>query len=89
MLYCEADGNYTHLIATQNRQYLLTRTLRDVQEVLEVHGFVRVHRQYAVNLDHIKLFMKGEGSYLVMNNEVSIPVARNQKDKLIERFGWL
>ncbi|WP_245859505.1 LytR/AlgR family response regulator transcription factor [Spirosoma aerolatum] len=89
VLYCESDSNYTKVIATQNRSYLLTRTLREVQEVLEERNFLRVHRQYVVNLDHIKLFMKGEGAYLVMTNDVSIPVARNQKDKLIQRFGWL
>jgi two-component system LytT family response regulator len=89
VLYCEADSNYTRVIATQNRQFLLTRTLREVQEVLEEQGFVRVHRQYLINRDQIKLLVKGEGSYLVMTNEVSIPVARNQKEKLLQQFGWL
>ena len=89
VIYCESDSNYTKVVATQNRHYLLTRTLREVQEVLEERNFLRVHRQYVINLDHIKLFMKGEGAYLVMTNEVSIPVARNQKEKLIQRFGWL
>ena len=88
IIYCESDSNYTKVIATQNRHYLLTRTLRDVQEVLEERNFLRVHRQYVVNLDHIKLFMKGEGTYLVMTNDVSIPVARNQKENLVQRFGW-
>lgn len=89
VIYCESDSNYTKVVATQNRSYLLTRTLREVQEVLEERNFLRVHRQYVINLDHIKLFMKGEGAYLVMTNEVSIPVARNQKEKLVQRFGWL
>jgi two-component system LytT family response regulator len=89
IIYCESDSNYTRVVATQNRHYLLTRTLREVQEVLEAGNFLRVHRQYVINLDQIKLFMKGEGAYLVMTNEVSIPVARNQKEKLVQRFGWL
>ncbi|WP_040762360.1 LytR/AlgR family response regulator transcription factor [Spirosoma panaciterrae] len=89
VIYCESDSNYTKVVATQNRHYLLTRTLREVQEVLEERNFLRVHRQYVINLDHIKLFMKGEGAYLVMTNDVSIPVARNQKEKLVQRFGWL
>ena len=89
IIYCESDSNYTNVIATQNRHFLLTRTLREVQEVLEERNFLRVHRQYVINLDHIKLFMKGEGAYLVMTNDVSIPVARNQKEKLVQRFGWL
>ncbi len=31
----------------------------------------------------------GKGTYLVMINDVSIPVARNQKENLLQRFGWL
>jgi two-component system, LytTR family, response regulator len=89
ILYCEADNNYTRIKATQNRHFLLTKTLRDVQEVLEEQGFVRVHRQYLVNIEQIKLLMKGEGTYLIMNNDMSIPVARNQKDKLMQQFGLL
>lgn len=89
IIYSESDSNCTKVIATQNRHYLLTRTLREVQEVLEARNFLRVHRQYIINLDHIKLFMKGEGASVVMANEVSIPIARNQKEKLVQRFGWL
>ena len=33
--------------------------------------------------------MKGEGAYVVMTNDVSILIVRNQKEKLVQRFGWL
>lgn len=36
-----------------------------------------------------KKYVRGEGNYLFMSNDESIPVARNKKEKLIERFGWL
>lgn len=89
ILYCEADNNYTQVIATQSRHFLLMRTLREVQQVLEDRNFMRIHRQYLINLDQIKLFVKGEGQYLVMTNGKSIPVARQQKEKLIQRGGIL
>lgn len=89
VVYCEADSNYTRVVATQGRQFLLTRTLREVQEVLETRNFLRVHRQYLVNLDHLQRYVKGEGTYLVMTDGTSIPVARNQKDRLVQRFGWI
>ncbi|MDB5239948.1 MAG: DNA-binding response regulator [Spirosoma sp.] len=89
LVYCEADSNYTKLFLSNGKNYLLSRTLREVQEVLEERNFLRVHRQYLINLDHIKTYHKGDGSYLVMTGEVSIPVARNQKDRLVQKFGWL
>lgn len=88
ILYCEADDNYTRFHLKDGQQYLVTKTLRDVQELLEERDFLRVHRQYLINLNHIKKFVKGEGSYIIMDNDLSIPVSRGQKDRLMERFGW-
>ncbi|MGA0557025.1 LytR/AlgR family response regulator transcription factor [Larkinella sp. VNQ87] len=89
IIYCEADSNYTRFHLEGGQQYVVSRTLGDVQEVFETRDFLRVHRQYMVNLEHIQKLVKGEGTYLLLSNGVSIPVARQQKDRLMERFGWL
>lgn len=89
ILYCEADDNYTRFYLANGQKHLISKTLRDIQEVLEERNFLRVSRQHLINLDHIAKFIKGEGSYVVLSNGQSINVARSQKDKLIERFGWL
>ena len=89
VLYCEADSNYTRFFLSDGQQYLVSKTLRDIQTVLEERNFLRVHRQYLVNLDQIKRFVKGEGNYLIMADDKNIPVARNQKERLVEKFGWL
>jgi two-component system LytT family response regulator len=89
IVYCEAESNYTKVFLTSGKNYLLSRTLRDVQEVLEERNFLRVHRQYLINLDHIKMYHKGEAAYLVLYGDVNIPVAKNQKERLVQKFGWL
>ncbi|RYU97327.1 LytR/AlgR family response regulator transcription factor [Emticicia agri] len=89
IIYCEADDNYTRFHLVSGQQHITAKTLKDIQELLEEHDFLRVHRQFLINIHHIKKFVKGEGSYLVMNNEQSIPVSRGQKEKLMERFGWV
>ena len=89
IIYCEADSNYTRFYLENGEQYMVSKTLGDVQDVLETRDFVRVHRQYMVNLEHIQKLVKGEGTYLLLTSGASIPVARQQKDRLMERFGWL
>lgn len=89
IVYCESDSNYTSIILTSGKRYLVSKTLREVQEFLEGRNFLRVHRQYVVNLDHIRMYKRGEGNSLIMSNEVSIPVGRQQKDRLLQHFGWL
>ncbi|MBC6112665.1 LytR/AlgR family response regulator transcription factor [Pedobacter fastidiosus] len=89
LIYCKSDNNYTHFYLADNQQYTVAKTLGDIQEILEERNFLRVHRQYLINLDHIKKYVRGEGNYLILSNGQSIPVARNQKERLIEKFGWL
>jgi len=89
IVYCESDNNYTRFHMEDGVQHMVAKTLGDIQEVLEERNFLRVHRQYLVNLGHIKKYVRGDGNYLILSNDQSIPVARNQKEKLVERFGWL
>ena len=89
IIYCEADSNYTRFHMEGGEQYMVTKTLGDVQDVLETRDFVRVHRQFMVNLEHTLKLVKGEGTYLLMTNGANIPVARQQKERLMERFGWI
>lgn len=59
ILYCESDDNYTKFYLPEGQFYLVTKSLKEVQELLEERGFLRVHRQFLINLNHIKKFVKG------------------------------
>ena len=88
IVYSEASNNYSKLILSDGRHFLISKTLKDVQEVLEEEHFLRVHRQYIINLNHVKQFNRNEG-VLTMTNGENIPVARNQKERLVEKYRWL
>ncbi|MEO8762841.1 MAG: LytTR family DNA-binding domain-containing protein [Ginsengibacter sp.] len=88
IVFGEASNNYSKLVLTDGRHFLVSKTLKDVQEVLEEEHFLRVHRQYIINLNHVKQFNRNEG-VLTMSNGEHIPVARNQKEHLIEKYRWL
>jgi two-component system, LytTR family, response regulator len=89
IIYCESDDSYTKFHLADGQHYLVTKPLKEVQDLLEERGFLRIHRQFLVHLDHIKKFVKGEGAYIIMSNGQSIPVSRQQKERLTEQFGWL
>jgi len=88
IIYVEASNNYSKLVLTEKRSFTISKTLKDVQEVLEERHFLRVHRQYIVNLNCLKQFNRND-SIITMNNGDIIPIARNQKERLVEKFGWL
>jgi two-component system LytT family response regulator len=88
IVYCEASNNYSKLILADGSQFTISKTLKDVQDVLEESHFLRVHRQYIINLNHVKHFNRNDG-VLTMVNKAELPVARNQKDKLIDMYRLL
>jgi len=88
IVFAEATNNYSKLVLSGKNTFTISKTLKDVQQVLEESHFLRVHRQYIINLNHVTHFNRNE-SILIMNNGAQIPVARNQKERLIEKFGWL
>jgi two-component system, LytTR family, response regulator len=89
ILYCAANDNYTIFHVADGQQYLRTKPLKYVEELLDGHDFLRVHKTYLVNRAHIKRFVRGENSHVLLTNDQAISVSRSYKDRIIERFGWL
>ncbi len=88
IIYAEADSNYTTLMLADGRTFVISKTLKDLQDVLEDSHFLRIHRQYIINLNHVT-HLDRTRSTLTMVNKKELPVARNQKDKLFEMYKWL
>ena len=83
---CESDDNYTLLKLKSGKKLLVTRSLKEIEESLEQHSFIRVHRSYLINLNEIEKYIKGEGGYLVMSDGTTIDVARNKKEVLLKKL---
>lgn len=89
IIYCVSHNNYTKFHLVNGQTLTASKTLADVQEMLEQGNFLRVHRQYIVNLDHIKKYIRSDNNCIILADGTEIPVARNQKERLMARFGWL
>ncbi|HUR10834.1 MAG TPA: response regulator [Flavitalea sp.] len=86
IISCESDNNYTILQLKNSKNIIVSRTLKEIEELLEEHPFVRVHRSYLVNLNEVERYVKGEGGYLVMSDGSSVDVSRNKKEELMKRL---
>ena len=85
IVYVEASNNYSKLFMADGKQNTISKTLKDVQDVLEESHFLRIHRQYIININQVKGFNKTD-SIITMNNNAELPVAKTQKDKLLEQY---
>jgi two-component system, LytTR family, response regulator len=86
VLFCESDGNYTLFCLCDGRKILVSKTLREYEELLKHAGFFRVHKSYLVNLSRIIRLDKSEGGFLIMSNGEKIPVGASRKEELLELF---
>ncbi len=87
--YCESDLSYTKFYLLDGQKIIISRTLREFEDMLKGFGFFRVHKSFLVNLFTITKFDKTDGGFLVMENNDRIPVASRKKDELMELFGKL
>jgi two-component system, LytTR family, response regulator len=86
IINCESDSNYTILLLKSNKKIIVSSTLKEMEEVLEDHSFVRVHRSYLANLNEVEKYVKGEGGYLIMSDGSTIDVSRNRKEQLMKKL---
>jgi two-component system, LytTR family, response regulator len=84
---CESDRNYTTFYLLNAKPIVVTRTLKEYEDLLEPSGFVRVHHSHLINLEHLKTFMKNEGGYAVMSDGSNVPVSVRKKEDLLKALG--
>ena len=63
-----------------------SRTLKEIEEMLEDYSFLRVHHSYLVNLNEVEKYIKGEGGYLLMSDGTTIDVSRSKKEILLKKL---
>jgi two-component system, LytTR family, response regulator len=79
----ESDSNYTSIILTDGKKITSTKTLKDYESILSSDTFFRVHKTVIVNINHIQKYIKVDGGYIVMNDDVKIPVSREKRQDLL------
>jgi len=84
ILFCESSSNYTYVHLNSGEKLLVSKTLKEIEDILDHATFFRVHHSFLVNLQFAIRYIKGEGGFLVLNNNMSIPVSRNKKDELLK-----
>jgi two-component system, LytTR family, response regulator len=86
IIYCEASGNYTNIYIEDGKRYVVSRTLKEYEELLEDQDFFRIHNSYLINLNCIKKYIRGEGGQVVMSNDKALDVAKLKKKDFLARI---
>jgi two-component system, LytTR family, response regulator len=84
VLYCESDSAYCKIYFVGTPQPLvISKTLKEVEEVLHGNDFFRIHNSYLVNMKSIQGYIRGEGGEVVLNSGIHLPVSRTRKQEFL------
>ena len=80
---CMASNNYTFIFLANQEKFLISKSLKDVENILPATMFCRIHNSHLVNLKYIRKLIKGDINLLVMNDNTELEVSRRKKDELV------
>ncbi|MDX9697286.1 MAG: LytTR family DNA-binding domain-containing protein [Bacteroidales bacterium] len=86
---CESDGAYTLFYLGDGKKIMISKGLKDYEDLLCEYSFMRVHKSHIVNLNYIDHFEKQDGGSLLLKDQSSIPVSFRKKEQLIKLFEHL
>lgn len=84
ILFLTGEDNYTSFHFLKQKEIMVSKTLKDYEEMLEPFGFMRIHKSTLVNLAHIKKISKKDNVEVVMSNGESLIVSRRRVPELLE-----
>jgi two-component system LytT family response regulator len=86
IIRCEAEHNYTTFYFTTGKPLMISKTIKEYDDMLKDFGFERVHQSHLVNLKQVKSYIKKEGGFLLLNDGSEVPIARRKKDQVLEKM---
>ena len=85
IFYVESDGNYSTLYLSENKKIVVTKKLKEINELLPKDHFFRIHNSYIINLHKIKEFLKSDG-YVILESGAKVPVSRQRKSEFLDKL---
>lgn len=82
----EAEDNYTHIFMEGGQRITASKTIKAYEDMLTPFNFYRVHKRHVINLNYMRRFVKGDGGYLIMDDDIKIEVSRRRRPAFMEQL---
>ena len=83
ILYCKAENNYCKVVCVDEREYLISKTLKYIEELIDNDLFMRVHKSFLVNLNYIVKYDKSDDLKITLINGVQLPISFRKKEQFL------
>lgn len=89
ILYIESDNIYCKLYLSNNQKINVLASIKSMEERVCHQRLIRIHKKYIVSIDKIKLFCKSDGGFVLLDNEIQLPVSRFRRERFFKRIGLI
>jgi two-component system LytT family response regulator len=87
IIYCGAEGAYTKVFLDNKKYILVSKPLGDIEELLPLDVFQRIHHSTVVNLNYVTHFVRSDGGYIKLQSGEQLTVSKSKRDAVMERLG--
>jgi two-component system, LytTR family, response regulator len=86
IIYCQSENNYCHVYFTNQEPLFISKTLKELEELLHDFGFERIHQSYLINLVFLKKYINKDGGYVLLKDGTQLSVSQRKKPQFLERL---
>lgn len=83
---CESDNNYTNIYSIDGSKIIVSKTLKEYDEMLSPFRFFRIHKSHLINLAYLSRYKKGEGGQVTMEDGAELEVSRRRKEDFLKEL---
>ena len=84
--FLEALNSYCVIHMNNNDEHIITKTLKEFNNILSNEKFIRIHKSYLVNKDNICSYNRNHGITVVLNNGCELSVSRRRQSSFSDAF---
>jgi len=82
----EADRSYSWFFLPNKRKLLVSKNLKEYQELLTDCHFFRPHNSHLINLEHVKKYIRQDGGAIEMQDGSQVPISRTRRDMFLRQM---
>jgi two-component system, LytTR family, response regulator len=84
ILHIESSSNYSKIYFVDGKNILVTKLLKDFEEILIPYRFYRIHNSHLINLKYIEKYIRIDGGQVRLTDGTTLDIARRKKEEFLK-----
>ncbi len=87
IMHIESKSNYSKIFLIENKSIMVTKILKDFEEMLLPYNFYRIHNSHLINVNYIQKYIRSDGGRVMLQDGTLIDISRRKKEEFLKMIG--